>query len=84
MPGWQELLESAQEQSWNHVHPRLDTNKSPQGEGTKMFHACLRGKPSSTAFTVTTGERHISKRYSTVSSGPLATTAFSERCRTSK
>ena len=32
MPGWHELLESAQEQPWNQVHPRLDNDKSPHGE----------------------------------------------------
>ena len=32
MPGWHELLESAQEQPWNQVPPRLDNDKSPHGE----------------------------------------------------
>jgi hypothetical protein len=36
MPGWHELLESAQEQPWNQVHPGLDKDKSPHGECVEM------------------------------------------------
>ena len=36
MPGRHELPESAQEQPRNHVHPRLDNDKSPQGKCVEM------------------------------------------------
>ena len=81
MPRWHGLHESALQQPWNQVHLRLD-NKSPQGEvGLRRFipaervhHRVQRSLSRQKAI----GKRNIQKRYSTVSSGPLASYVLSE------